>query len=545
MATGLRAEVHDPLWLLARQGQFGELRGEDAGSPVWVVLEGECGQLTRYHPGPPDSRPGRPWDGRQPLEELVESEPEGDHPLRLAAEAGLHFLKLLGEEGVDRYAPAYLELGRYRLPDGAGLDPATQRFLAVLRGRAPDGTTLHQDLADAADGLPAEPPIASGDDTAAVLRAAGRFRAWYAALAGPAQPSAWMPGRFEYQFAVASPLPAGEAVLTASEYDQGRLDWHAFDLASAGITLGAAGDANGSPDLRHGGLPVPVTYRGMPAPRFWQFENAAVDFGDQTASRTDLTRLLLIEFATVYGNDHFVVPIQVQVGSVCRINRLVVTDTFGRETKIPHIANADTSAHRPGLFRLFELGTGGARSPLFLLPPALGPTLDGSPVEEVHILRDEGANLAWGVEVTAALAGGFPLDRAGAWQAGADAGPPPTGESLWRYRLRTVVPDYWFPLVPVTDQPGVNHLELGSLARLDGTPAPPPWGRVLGELAGLAVPEEEAARSGARILRAWQYARWIDGRQHVWLGRRRQSQAPLSDSGLLFDVVEPTTGPAS
>jgi hypothetical protein len=58
--------------------------------------------------------------------------------------------------------------------------------------------------------------------------------AWYAALAGPAQPSAWMPDRFAYQFAAASPLTAGEAVLTASEYDQGRLDWHAFDLQLAG-----------------------------------------------------------------------------------------------------------------------------------------------------------------------------------------------------------------------------------------------------------------------------------------------------------------------
>src|SRR5512132_3121598 len=88
MATGLRAEVHDPLWLLARQLQLGEFTGEDAGSPVWVDLQGRCDRLTRYHPGPPDDTPGRPYDPSQPLEALVEAEPaapEDERPLRLTA----------------------------------------------------------------------------------------------------------------------------------------------------------------------------------------------------------------------------------------------------------------------------------------------------------------------------------------------------------------------------------------------------------------------------------------------------------------------------
>src|SRR4029077_12027328 len=35
---GLAATVEDPLWMLARQRQFGELTGEDAGSPVQVAF---------------------------------------------------------------------------------------------------------------------------------------------------------------------------------------------------------------------------------------------------------------------------------------------------------------------------------------------------------------------------------------------------------------------------------------------------------------------------------------------------------------------------
>src|SRR5262249_22231162 len=35
---GLAATVQDPFWVLARQRQFGELTGEDAGSPVQVAF---------------------------------------------------------------------------------------------------------------------------------------------------------------------------------------------------------------------------------------------------------------------------------------------------------------------------------------------------------------------------------------------------------------------------------------------------------------------------------------------------------------------------
>ena len=34
LEEGLQARVADPMWMLARQWQFGEFRGEDAASPV-------------------------------------------------------------------------------------------------------------------------------------------------------------------------------------------------------------------------------------------------------------------------------------------------------------------------------------------------------------------------------------------------------------------------------------------------------------------------------------------------------------------------------
>ena len=44
---------------------------------------------------------------------------------------------------------------------------------------------------------------------------------------------------------------------------------------------------------------------------------------------TDLAQLLMIEYVSSYGNDWFVVPLTLPVGSVTRVESLVVTDTFG------------------------------------------------------------------------------------------------------------------------------------------------------------------------------------------------------------------------
>jgi len=58
MNTSLQARVYDPLWLLARQWQFGEFQGEDNGSPVMARSRVESARLTRYHSGAMNPTPG-------------------------------------------------------------------------------------------------------------------------------------------------------------------------------------------------------------------------------------------------------------------------------------------------------------------------------------------------------------------------------------------------------------------------------------------------------------------------------------------------------
>ena len=105
MTTSLQARIYDPLWLLARQWQFGEFQGEDNGSPIMARWRGESARLTRFHSGAivPKSNIDAPhFDAGMPLETLVEREQTLSsnqvvklEKLRLAAEAGQHFLRLL------------------------------------------------------------------------------------------------------------------------------------------------------------------------------------------------------------------------------------------------------------------------------------------------------------------------------------------------------------------------------------------------------------------------------------------------------------------
>ena len=53
--------------------------------------------------------------------------------------------------------------------------------------------------------------------------------------------------------------------------------------------------------------------------------------------------------------------------------------------------------------------------------------------------------------------------------------------------------------------------------------------------------EEEVPRSGVRVSRRRQRARWHDGSVHSWTARRRGSGTGESSSGLAWDVVEPPT----
>jgi hypothetical protein len=566
MNTGLQARVYDPLWLLARQWQLGEFQGEDNGSPAVASWHGESAHFSRYSPGPlpaGGSVEGRPFDSvRVPLETLVESEPVPQTPevlarMRFAADTGRQYLRFVARQPLSRdYRPDILAafgVARPSPTDRAALDPESLAFVDLLAGRVPDGRRLYAALKaglhpapPAKAKLPPELKVEPGD-SAEVLQASALWLQWvdeFMTAPAAAQP-AWLPERLEYAFSLAARIGDSEKVVTAREYYSGRIDWDDFSL-NPGASLRAV-DGPTVPVVKTT-IPAPVTYRGMPAARFWEFEDARVDFGAVDAGPQDLVRLLLVEFALSYGNDWFVIPIDLEAGTLSRSRSLVVTNTFG-ERFVIHSSSEVGGAS--AAWRMFQLsGVAAPGTPLavpepglFLLPPALIGTIESRPVEEVLFLRDETSNMAWGVEKAVESAIERPLPRAGVSRTAAAPESPPDGREY--YTLATTTPDNWIPLVPmrVGDE---LRLRRGQVLRPDGSRT---FIRALGAVLNpdrpdgvLSIHEEEVPREGARVTRTYQLARWQDGSTHLWIGRRKRIGRGEGSSGLRFDRIERRDG---
>lgn len=555
LQDGLQARMHDPLWLLARQWQFGEFNGDDAGSPAAAQVLVDTTLLNRYQPGPQSAaNPSRPYAPEAlALETLVESEAVGNgaHPnWRLTAEAGNHLLRLLQQNGAGQTRAQWLSsayvLAGPTTEQERDIDAESLQFLRVMSGRTLDGLRLAQHLRplrarNALAELFQESPLdrIAADDRLKVITALTAWLAWADAFfQQTAPPAAWMPERMEYAFSVSAKTEAGDVVLAAPEYLEGRLDWFSF-VASPGQSLGATASGT-SVDTAF--LPAPVSFRGMPSARFWEFEDGAVNFAKVEAAPQDLARLLLVKFALEYSNDWFVLPLELAVGTLARIRGLVVTNTFGERLIIPHTSQVD-GADSP--WRMFNLSRDSQQ--LFFLPPVLGPGLESPPVEEVLFLRDEMANVAWGVEKIVESPAGRPLDRYEAYQESRrkpeEAAPEQTAGDQAQplpYRLGTSVPDYWIPLLPVTDGTSLK-LKRGAIPDFNAGERPrliEPMGLILEPGRELLLQEEEVPREGARVTRTYQYARWIDGSTHLWVGRRKEPGRGEGSSGLQFDVAE-------
>ncbi len=277
-----------------------------------------------------------------------------------------------------------------------------------------------------------------------------------------------------------------------------------------------------------------VRYGGLPADRFWEMEDARIDLGATDVSTLDTGRLLLISFATVYGNDWFLTPLEVPVGSLTTIERMLIRDVFERN----HLLLRAGTMNRPGRCSrcTATTPTTGPRTSLLMMPCTQGHR--GEPLEQIGLTRDELANLAWAIQHPITDDRGEPVRLAAPGGCGSIRLP-------WRRPHRAGlprahhVPDYWFPLVPVLEKPGVIHFRL---ATMNGPGALPPWrpaGRRL-ITPGLWLHEEEVPREGAAVLRRPVLARWFDGSWHSWVRREKGPAGGESSSGLAFDIVRPT-----
>ncbi|MCA3501797.1 MAG: hypothetical protein IOD05_00715 [Rhodobacter sp.] len=589
--TALQARVHDPLWMLARQWQFSEFKGEDAGSPIFAKMARRVTPIGAVRAG---GTAFQPYNAGAPLEGIVERLPlDWTSPTRRAS-AGQHFVTLLSANAASlpagaapyiesHYADLFARAFPISYPPEDTSDPAkaahvarrraaarTQRTLAALAGRAIDGRALAAAIPPKATWADVSGDIAIEvlpDHRDFVLSTLRDYRDWFTTLhlePQPAGPTAWVPEQLEYQFACTIPRGDSQMVLVADEYTDGRLDWYAFDQIEMEPAPGAG---RGILDVKSV-LPAPVVFGGMPRARFWQFEDAAVDLGSFDAEATDLAKILVAEFALLFGNNWFAVPYRQPVGTLAEIEGLVVTDVFGKRTWI----DAATGGSDGDRMR-WDFWSLAARTPAghvalgqhLFLPPTTSHVLESEPIEKVTFVRDEMANLVWAVETRVPDGDGRGRDGAAfarqtsnalrAIERGQVPGPETTAmkgsDAALRFRLGTTVPENWIPFVPVhkPSQTRAIRLQRASMPRFFlGTASPVrPTTSILrpglrdldeGQDAPLYLHEEEMPASGLTVEGSLQRARWFGGTTFLWHGRRVSAGRGTGGSGLRFDIVE-------
>jgi hypothetical protein len=557
LEEGLQARLGDPLWLMARQWQVGEFRGEDAASPIHIRATVQHHPLTGFRN---DAVPGsvtEPFPEGRPLESRVEAEGVAGHGrVAVAGEAGLQLLRRLDEEGLRKLRAPLRAAFRLALPPDAlaGLPQREQRRLRLMARGSLDGLRALDAGREKVVG------IAPAADQPAMGRAVDAWREeQLSRFDRPGESGeTWAEHRLEHRFSITAQADKEHVVLSAAEYPGGRLDWHAFDLAES-VAVPQPPSAPRAQVLDV--LPVPLTYAGMPATSYWEVENGAVYFGGVEAGAGDLGRLVIAEFATVYSNDYFLFPVRLPAGSIARVTGLTVRNTFGESFGVRSAAELDevaSTAGRPWAF--FELSGDPSparrQTPWLLLAPALATPQNGPPLESVSFVRDEEANLSWAIEERLETATGRSVRRrlmSGLSAEPAPASEPAADDGAWRYRLQSPVPPYWVPLVPERPDPDsaqvrLRRARLLAWEELHDPSVAGPKGRLLAPDRPLWLHEEEIPQTGAQVTRRWQLARGADGRPHLWMARRKRPGRGERGSGLEYDSmggVEPATSHSS
>ncbi len=481
--AGFRAEVHDPLWFLARQWQMGEHQGEDAASPVGVRYVASQVPVDPYD-GDPAMDPTL-----TPPEAIVESEP-GDwwtigRRLRLGRAAAAHMPSGLSDD----------DDAALRFSD---LPPPYDRSNGTYDGLACYGR-------QAALGLPpalfAEVPTTEPVDL-------------------------WDPAELVYTARFTA--GAGSVPLDVPRHDGGDLDWFSVTATAA---VGAPTPMPAAADV----LPTRLTYPGAPNPRWWQIEDARVDLGGFPPDRSHLATMLLVDLVVSHADDWFTFPIATRIGTILTLHSVEVRDAFDEVTALE--VPADWS-----LFRVSGLDP----SSLVIWPTVATP-LTGPALDDVVVGIDEDANLLWAVERRAQgreLAPPQielpPAVTPAAGQLRADA------RTEYAYRPSSYVPPYWHPY-QIHEVDGRRRFVQARLANLETRPPtlmPEPVSPLLVDpqapAAGPVHQIEPATvpMNGLRLDRRYVLGRRTDGQPVLWRQRRRLPLLAPPVSNLRFDILE-------
>lgn len=568
----LRFEIHDPLWMLARQWQFGEFEGVDASALAFAQVETQESPIQCLN-GWRHAQPEPINTIEQPLEMLVErTQPQPN--LLMRAEMGRHFTRLLKKElsigdfsSVNQafksnpdflFAAAEAQNDEQKILKAPALcDQETQEVLHALgMGRQLDGYAIYQKLASGskASFLLNAPSAALKDKVNSIGE---QFLAWCARvyqLSASATPF-WNDLHQEYQIELGIQDNANTLkVLSKAEYHGEGHEWYGWTEKNGFSNQVKPPVTQVKTGTKRVLIPAMVRFRGMPATRLWEMEDSAVDFGSVQATSTELHKMLFSEFGLIFNNDWLSVPIQAQSGHALQVKKILVSDMFGYQTVLNPLPQTTNWAF---FQTLKDPATATNPENNWILLANLSECIQESPaLESVSFLRDEMANLVWGVETLVK----HPVfgSRDGHKKAAditrflqsiarEELSENPQVANALSYQLGVSMPENWIPFVPASAADIKNLstfarnllnerkvlLQRAALPRFLDEALPQrirPVSSLLGgnqENAASKIPpmilfEEEINRTGIELNLKWRRVRGFDGKVSVWQTRLRK-----------------------
>lgn len=435
ISRGIQARIADPLWMLARQWQVGEFQGEDAGSPIEIELDYSTQGVDTFavtdqtHSYDPEDIP---------LETLVERESQKvdwRNRVKLGQQVERSIRANLPDQAQD-IITEYRTLFPLHIPQNEewdALDYATQQFLSFMKNRVLDGKKLlrvyNKKMSPLADGTKNSLNIVLGNIAEQYKKICSQ----------PASDSekAWCSEKLNYRFKLNKPEREQESAslnirpdvpgkfnigqpyrptdendpatlktqLIAPNYRNGNLDWY---------TVSLNGQVKNNWQQQEAIVRTPMRLRvGNTSLRWWALEDARTNFGDLDVAKPDLAKLALMEFTLIYGDDWYSVPIPVKMSNLVKIDNLTLSNVFGETEEIEPARKIEGGQDkRWDMYSICHY-----RNPddvpddaILFIPPSAGFREESDPLEEVHFLRDEGANMVWAIEKKVLNGLGQPID---------------------------------------------------------------------------------------------------------------------------------------
>jgi hypothetical protein len=587
IAQALSFEVFDPLWMLTRQWQYGKFKGNDCGSPITTKIKVSKSSFTSVYPYR-DPGKKQSYSTETPMEYEVEKQNRNITPF-IRIEAAIHFKKMIENQlekdperkekserivkaltaafPVEPFIPFKKEEEKTVETLKVEQNQNLKRLYATYGKRLFDGYVLFLSPKSKIKTISKELKFTP-------LRVLfEQYKTWFTGKYMPVpnkQVNCWNEQKLGYDLAMGE----NDNIYEAENYHTGKLSWYSFDAAKP-ITKHSKKEEK---FLSY--LPVQADFPGVPSQLLWEFEDAQVQLGQMENNDFSLlANAVVMQYTTMYGNDWMVTPLETETGTILDVEGIIITDTFGERVfintsaeetdRLAEIAadpkkdpNARAFTDRWSLFgttlaNAYEINNFASQKGL-LFPPTLPRCEESDPIEEVQFLRDEMANMLWGVETVindgcdGTIAGKNMSDAVLATvdaQKGEEV--PNEEEYDYSFLVQNRVPLHWIPFIPqkikgeIRDirfrrgkmpiyynknynavRPSTQLLEIKETEVKNKKTVNP-----------LFINEEEITGYGVKLIQTAQRTRWFNGKSFTWTGFKKVISMYQANSGLMFDEL--------